>query len=701
MFAAARRPVAEDSERESDGDGRLHLIEPESGGVTVPPRAGRNGAAGRAREPRGYPSFMSTGGAVRGIAGNGEPWEELAPSFTWSDLALPEPEIERLRAIPGELATRARGPADRRGLTVLFTGGPGTGKTMAARTLAAELGTHVLELDLVGAVSNDDCGAGELVERVFAAGERSGAVLFFDGAGAFLGAARDGRAPELDLTELSERASRYPGVVVFASSAKRTLDQDLNLFDLSVDFPFPEPDARRKIWRAKLGPSELVDDGDIELLASAFRLDGAAIEHCSAVAAGMAAAADEPLSQRHIAAALEKHFRTWVIGAATREALDTLRARAAVASPPATSPSRLVPPAAPAVAAVPAPPAEPPRAPEPVVQSAPAAAPAREAATKSLPRPAPARPRERDRRRSRSSRLVLPIVAILVAAGLGLGLANAFKGSSSGSSTALTRHASAGPLSVSFLTGWRLLSKSPRSPFKLGDELAFSPAGHAGTLLIGVTSTSDWRLLPTKVLAGLPRTITPQTATLGALHFYRYSLSGPAIVYALPTSAGTVIGDCMTARATRQFAGNCARVLATIRLASGSVLGSGVSMTYAAALNKVITTLNGARAGAGTQLHAARTAAAAASAAGALAAAHAAAANAISHLNAGPASAANANKSLARALSSLAGDYNALANAARTGNSGAYASALASLRPANAALSAALAQLAALGYRVG
>jgi hypothetical protein len=191
--------------------------------------------------------------------------------------------------------------------------------------------------------------------------------------------------------------------------------------------------------------------------------------------------------------------------------------------------------------------------------------------------------------------------------------------------------------------------------------------------------------------------------TLGGLRFYRYLNLSPRgatleSVYALPSTVGTILGECVTGGARPSFARSCERVLATLRLSSGSLLPLGVSVSYAHALNQAISTLNAVRSGAGAQLHAPGNAGARAKAAASLAAAHAAASAAVSRLDAGPAS--TANSSLASALTLAANAYTALARAAAHSDVRAYASAEVSLANATSAMAAALAQLGRLGYSV-
>ncbi len=267
----------------------------------------------------------------------------------------------------------------------------------------------------------------------------------------------------------------------------------------------------------------------------------------------------------------------------------------------------------------------------------------------------------------------------------------------------LDEHAVAGPIRISFPSGWRRQSPTAKGQLDLSDELVLSPARHAGgTLLIGTAATADPSLLPHSLLATLPRPPRAQLVNLGSETFYRYPdlpLNGgkSASVYALPSSDGTVLGVCLRRRYS-DFSSSCERILRTIKPSSGR-LAVGLEPIYGSALGAVIAKLNALRSSLGSQLSHAQDAGAQASAENALAAAHLTAASALLRLNAGPAS--GANSALASALQMTAEAYGALAPATTRGDANAYSAATASLSRATSALDSAYGELQRLGYRVG
>ena len=187
---------------------------------------------------------------------------------------------------------------------------------------------------------------------------------------------------------------------------------------------------------------------------------------------------------------------------------------------------------------------------------------------------------------------------MLAAAAIGFLIApSSSKSGSTGPPLAST--ASSGPIAVSFPAGWQSGNKAVSTPgLKLANQIALTPTTPSGgTLVIGTTKTTDPTLLPSTLLrGGAP---TQQVVTLGHSQFYRYpnltppGAAAPEVVYALPTTAGTVLGVCMLQGASAGFPVNCEHVIATLRLSSGAnAIGLGPSPAFASAMGAVIHDLN-------------------------------------------------------------------------------------------------------------
>ena len=247
----------------------------------------------------------------------------LDAPFAWPDLVIPDRQLEVLHSISAYLRHRDlvlsdwgydRTVARSQGLKVLFAGESGTGKTMAGQVLARDLGLDLFRLDLATVVSKYIGETEKNLDRVFAAAEGSNAILFFDEADALFGKrseVRDAhdRYANIEVAYLLQKMEGYPGAVILATNFRQNMDDAfLRRLDVVVDFPFPEPDDRERIWKLLL-PDEAPTSADIDarFLAERFKLSGGSIRNCSLSAAFMAADAGGEIRMEHLirAVALE------------------------------------------------------------------------------------------------------------------------------------------------------------------------------------------------------------------------------------------------------------------------------------------------------------------------------------------------------------------------------------------------------------
>ena len=254
----------------------------------------------------------------------GELAVRLAPGYRWSDLVLPERQLELLSSISSYLRHRDRVLAEwgyertvarTQGLKVLFAGESGTGKTMAAQVLAAALGLELFRVDLATVVSKYIGETEKNLERIFTAADGSNAILFFDEADALFGKRSEvsdshDRYANIEVAYLLQRMEQYPGAVILATNFRRNIDDAfVRRLDFVVDFPFPEAEDRRRIWRLVV-PAEapVADDADFDFLAGQFKLSGGAIRNCSLSAAFAAADEDSPIAMRHLVRAVAQEY---------------------------------------------------------------------------------------------------------------------------------------------------------------------------------------------------------------------------------------------------------------------------------------------------------------------------------------------------------------------------------------------------------
>jgi SpoVK/Ycf46/Vps4 family AAA+-type ATPase len=192
-------------------------------------------------------------------------------------------------------------------MKVLFAGESGTGKTMAAQVLGADLGLDLFRIDLAATVSKYIGETEKNLDRIFSAAEGSNAILFFDEADALFGRRSDvrdshDRYANIEVSYLLQRMDSYPGAVILATNFRQNMDDAfLRRLDFVVDFPFPEAADRRRIWELVLpGQAPLADDVDTAFLANQFKLAGGNIRNASLAGAFLAADEGSAIGMRHL-----------------------------------------------------------------------------------------------------------------------------------------------------------------------------------------------------------------------------------------------------------------------------------------------------------------------------------------------------------------------------------------------------------------
>jgi len=240
----------------------------------------------------------------------------VAARATWDDLVLPEPQRRALRGIVRHVRHRARvqhgwGFGDRTaglGVSALFVGGSGTGKTMAAEVLATELDLGLYRVDLSGVVSKYIGETEKNLGRVFDAAEASGAILLFDEADALFGKrseVRDShdRYANIEVSYLLQRMEAYGGLAILTTNLADALDPAfLRRLQFVVRFPFPDAAQRAELWR-KAFPRPTPTAGLDPARLATLQVTGGNIRNIALGAAYRAAEADAPVSMAHILAA--------------------------------------------------------------------------------------------------------------------------------------------------------------------------------------------------------------------------------------------------------------------------------------------------------------------------------------------------------------------------------------------------------------
>jgi SpoVK/Ycf46/Vps4 family AAA+-type ATPase len=202
------------------------------------------------------------------------------------------------------------------GLTALFAGDSGTGKTLSAEVVAADLGLDLYVIDLATVVDKYIGETEKNLDRIFSEADRVNGVLLFDEADAIFGKrsevkdARD-RYANVEVAYLLQRMERFDGIAILTTNLRANLDDAfLRRLDVIVDFPMPEEADRLRLWERHLPPIVPREaDVDLAFLAAAFKLSGGNIRNVCLQAAFYAAAADRPLSMLDLVRGTEREYQ--------------------------------------------------------------------------------------------------------------------------------------------------------------------------------------------------------------------------------------------------------------------------------------------------------------------------------------------------------------------------------------------------------
>jgi hypothetical protein len=242
---------------------------------------------------------------------------------TWDQLRLPAAEKALLRQLTEQMSLRStvyddwgfRNRMNRGlGISALFAGDSGTGKTMAAEVIARELKLAMYRIDLSAVVSKFIGETEKNLRRLFDAAEDSGAILFFDEADALFGKRSEvkdshDRYANIEVNYLLQRMELYRGLAILATNRRSALDTAfLRRLRYVIQFPFPAPEQRQEIWSAMFPPETPLEGIDWERLAR-FNLSGGSIHGVALNAAFLAARMGGPVSMPTMLEAVRNEYR--------------------------------------------------------------------------------------------------------------------------------------------------------------------------------------------------------------------------------------------------------------------------------------------------------------------------------------------------------------------------------------------------------
>jgi AAA+ superfamily predicted ATPase len=240
----------------------------------------------------------------------------------WDDIVLPEDQKEILREVAAQISQRNKvygewgfgaGSARGLGISVLFSGESGTGKTMASEVLANELQLDLYRIDLSQVVNKYIGETEKNLKRVFDAAEEGGAVLLFDEADALFGKRSEvkdshDRYGNIEVSYLLQRMEAYRGLAILTTNMKSSLDKAFfRRIRFVVQFPFPDMVQRAEIWK-RVFPSNTPTHGlDLGRLAR-LNIPGGNIRNIALNAAFIAAHEGRPVQMSHVSRAARSEY---------------------------------------------------------------------------------------------------------------------------------------------------------------------------------------------------------------------------------------------------------------------------------------------------------------------------------------------------------------------------------------------------------
>ncbi len=249
---------------------------------------------------------------------------KISPHYAWQDIVLPKDKRAQLKEVCQQVKHRVRvfedwGFAKKlshgKGLSVLFSGPPGTGKTMAAEVIANALHLDLYKIDLSSIVSKYIGETEKNLSKIFQEAETSNAILFFDEADALFGKRTEvsdahDRYANIETSYLLQKMEEYEGVVILATNLRDNMDEAFTRrIRFIIEFPFPEAESRLQIWKThfpKTAP--LNDDIDFDFLAKRVQVAGGNIKNIVLNAAFCAAEEGSPISMRHLIHGIKREY---------------------------------------------------------------------------------------------------------------------------------------------------------------------------------------------------------------------------------------------------------------------------------------------------------------------------------------------------------------------------------------------------------
>ncbi len=268
---------------------------------------------------------LRRGARAQNAAGLERLARRVEPAVGWDDIVLPDTARGQLHDLAARARNRDRvlvewrmrqGGGRGRGVTALFAGDSGTGKTMSAEVIAGELGLDLYTVNLATVVDKYVGETEKNLERIFTEAGGVNAVLLFDEADAIFGKrseVRDAhdRYANIESAYLLQRMETFDGLAILATNLRSNIDEAFTRrLDMIIDFPSPDERSRLSIWQRCLRPPvPVADDLDLDFCARSFTMSGGNIRSAATTAGYLAAGADRPIGMPELIAAVAAEYR--------------------------------------------------------------------------------------------------------------------------------------------------------------------------------------------------------------------------------------------------------------------------------------------------------------------------------------------------------------------------------------------------------
>jgi len=266
----------------------------------------------------------------------------IEPRYEWDDLRLPPDSKQQLLEIVQRVELREKvlvemGFGEKhvrgRGVTVLFAGSSGTGKTMAAEVIANQLGLDLYRIDLSSVVSKYIGETEKNLEQIFRAAENANAILLFDEADALFGKrseVRDShdRYANIEISYLLQKMEDYDGVAILATNLRQNLDESfIRRLAVTVSFYQPDEQYRREIWD-RIWPENTTPNlkpEQLDHLTREFPVAGGNIKNIGITAAYLAASEEKDIEIEELLRATRREYQKMGKTLSDAELIGTLK----------------------------------------------------------------------------------------------------------------------------------------------------------------------------------------------------------------------------------------------------------------------------------------------------------------------------------------------------------------------------------------